>query len=172
MATPTASQSQSHIINIETIIGKPQLSSTIDGFQDYGPLYASSFSFEKIVAPEAGADLFASATITASALNITIQKGGFISDLRNTFLNGSPIAQITLLTLSNVGGTNKISDRLIFNNCYLLSLDTKTLADGTETAILNIRYTKFTHTVFQHKQDGTPPGQNESMFDLATNTTA
>lgn len=170
--TKTASSSHSYLVSIETQAGTPQLSSSVEGFEDYGPLIKSSFYFEKIVSPEAGADLFSSAKINASALSITIQKGGFIAELQNTFMKGSPIEQITLLTLANIGGTNKMSDRVIFNNCYLLSMDTdQQQSDGTESATLTIRYTKFTHTVFEYKQDGTPPGQNESMFDLAKNTT-
>ena len=49
MATQIGSHSQSYLINIETKAGKPQLSSPVEGFEDYGPLIKSSFYFEKVV---------------------------------------------------------------------------------------------------------------------------
>ena len=104
---------------------------------------------------------------------MTIQKGRYIADLQVTFLKGSPIEQIEIITLANVGGTNQIVDKLIFNNSYILSLDSdQTLTDGTEVVLLGIRYTKYTHTVWNYDQQGVLLGRNESTFDLTKNTTS
>lgn len=175
MATTTkaASTSQTYMVSIQTITDDHQITSAVEGYENYGPLYKSSFYFEKIVSPEAGADLFSSATITTSPLSVTIQKGRYIADLQVTFLKGSPIEQIEIITLANVGGTNQIVDKLIFNNSYILSLDSdQTLTDGTEVVLLGIRYTKYTHTVWNYDQEGTLLGKNESTFDLTKNTTS
>ncbi len=166
-----ASQSNNCMVDIQTTAGKSQLFSEVAGFENYGPLYKSDFHIKKIVAPDAAADLFASARIEASPLLIMIQNGTYVPDLKTSFLSGSPVAKIEIVTLGNINGTNQMVDRLIFENCFLLAVNAAILADTTAVVNLSIRYTKFTHTIFQYTQDGNPPGQNEAMFDLAKNTT-
>ena len=174
MADPqiTASQSNNNMVDIQTQADSPQLSSQVVGFETFGPLYKSDFYIKKVVAPDAGADLFASAQIQASNLNITIQNGTYVPDLKNTFLTGTPVAKIQLVTLGNINGTNQMVDRVVFENCYLLAVNAAILPDTTAVVNLSIRYTKFTHTIFQYLQDGSPPGQNEASFDLTQNATS
>jgi hypothetical protein len=108
--------------------------------------------------------------VQASPLNILIQNGSFVSTLKQNFLQGTPLPQITLVTLGNIAGSNMVIDQVDFSNCYILSVNPSVLPDSTEVIYLNVRYTSYVHTINQYTQNGVLQGKTSSQFDLTKNT--
>lgn len=177
-----SAQTPNFLISMDDIFSEDTGGSTIvidetaalnDLLEDCTILYTSKFSVRKVIAPDAGHDLFSSARLQGSLLHVTIASGAYVADLENYFATGRVIDETKIIKLSNVNGTGIPVDINLFENCYIVEIapayDSKTNMDLYR---MEIRYNKRTHTIRQYGQDGLLKGQNVSEYDFALNTIA
>jgi hypothetical protein len=176
MATnlPTGSQSVKNMISI----GEWLTSNVVagDGVEDdltkFGLLYDTSLSFSKIVGVGAGGLLDTTAQIQATPLIIKIAAGVYIADMENFFLQGNPFPNITIVKLGNIDGENKLREKTIFTDCYVLKMQPSSDPKTSMTYnTLSLRFTTYTNTIYVYKDiEGTPAGQTAVFYDFSKNT--
>jgi hypothetical protein len=121
-------------------------------------------------------NLFSAGQINAFPVKATILKTQVDPYVRQAFYSATCIPQITIYRVSIISGVYKITEKIVYSDCYILECEsaqsTENSAIHTDLTALDFafRANQREETLYFFDQEGTPQGQNVTKINFSQGT--
>lgn len=122
-------------------------------------------------------NLFSAGQINAFPVEATILKTQVDPYVRQAFYSATCIPQITIYRVSIISGMYKITEKIVYSDCYILKCDSAQSSENPDlihtdlTALdFSFRANQREETLYFFDQAGTPQGQNVTKINFSQGT--
>jgi hypothetical protein len=161
--TPAGSRTPWWMIKIQSD-GKELMSSTIEKYEKYGPLFGFLVESRRAVSSDSGNQLFTAARILHDDCFIVILNGGYVAALENKMHSGSLVGMIEMSSLAWINGELKICHRITFTNSPI-----KDIIYFGDYVIMRVRVTRKNHAFMPFDQKGVAKGNAICTLNMESN---
>ncbi|RZI45141.1 hypothetical protein [Candidatus Finniella inopinata] len=141
------------------------MKSNVDGFEDHAELFRWVGSSKRKTTSDFGNNLFTSATLYHSLVEIEIANGEFAPALETKMNKGEHLELMTIVRLGNAKDLKVKFQTIAFGNCRIEGFE-----QAGDRLILQLYVTTKENTVIPIGQDGAPGGNSVSKVDYSKST--